>query len=407
MTAAAPQSIQGRPRESGRRRPAAETAAPGESRATKKLRMQRLGRVVRYVPITSIVVLLPVLITAVYLFFIATPMYLAEARFVLRVADASAIGGSGVPSLLATGTGVANVFVDGYAVRDFIQSREAMERLDAKIGLQRLLSNADADPIVRMAPNASKDEVYATYRTNIQAKFNIVEQMIVLKIYAFSPDDAQIIARGLIELAEGFSDDLNRRARSDSLKLAELEVRRAEERASKARMAVAAWRNENNNIDPAIDVKTIAELINQLELQLLAAEAEVDQIVTSREPNSPRRASLEVRVKTIRRQIADTRKRMISGGATPAQLARYEELRIEQDFSDKNLDAAGQALQQARLSTLRQQKYISVVAEPIADRHRAYPNRVTWLTGALLVGLSLAFFGSIILGLVDDARRRR
>ena len=357
-------------------------------------------------PVTLFIALAPVAATSIYLFWFATPMFAAEARFVLRSADASAMSG-GIPSFLASGNGVATAFVEGYAVRDYILSREAMERLNGKIDFIRLMTKADADPLVRLRPDASRDEEYSLYRSAIQARFNIVEQMVVLKVYAFSPTDAQSIARGLIGLAENFSDDMNRRARADGLKVAQQEVTRAEERATRARLAVQKWRNENANIDPTIDVKTIADLISQLELQLLAADADLDQIRTSKELNNPRRASLEVRVKTIRRQIAETRSRMIGGGATPEQLARYEVVRMEQEFADKNLDAARQSLEQARVSTVRQQRYISVVTEPIAGERRAYPDRIVWLGAAALAGCLLAFLVSILRGLLEDMRPRR
>lgn len=83
--------------------------------------------------------------------FVATPRYEAESRFFVQSGSGQQGGGAMAASLLTTGNsgGMLGGFVDGWAVSDFLRSRDSMRQLDKKVGLRQYLRNAGLDPADR------------------------------------------------------------------------------------------------------------------------------------------------------------------------------------------------------------------------------------------------------------------
>lgn len=377
--------------------------APEESAAFLRYQHKVRRRRRRFSLIGFTVALLPLALTAFYVFVLATPLYTSESRFAIRGGDTQ--GPAGMGGLLAPGSSGVGItgFVDGYAVRDFLQSREAMDGLTKKIDLARMLTEHPADPVVRLPDNPTSDQLYKAYKSLVGVRYNMIEQIVVLQVQAFTPEDAVKISRALIDLSDSFANKMNQRALDDALKVAQEEVARSEKRAADARLAVTDWRNRNANVDPTGDLTVLTNLIGQLEAQLAAAQTDLGQINATQGLN-PRRKSVETRIATLRKEIDETRKRLGGGSETVAkQLSSYESLKIAQDFADTNLASARQSLDQARVAILRQQRYVSPIAQPKADYTPTYPQKVTALGSALLVGLALVFLASVAGGLIRNA----
>ncbi|CAM5762035.1 hypothetical protein LMIY3S_00338 [Labrys miyagiensis] len=378
--------------------------APDDSAAFLRYQYQARRRRKRLSALVLTLAFLPFVVTAIFVFFLATPLYMSESRFAIRGGDTQPT--TAIGSLISPGSSglAATGFVDGYAVRDFLQSREAMEKLEQKIDLSGMLSRHGGDFLVRVPPNPSRDRLYQAYQSLITVRYNMIEQIVVVDVQAFTPDDAVQISKALIELSDEFANGMNRRALADALKVAQEEVTRGEQRASEARLAIANWRNQNANVDPTGDVTMLTGLVGQLEAQLASAQTDLAQINAMRDPNNPRRKGAEQLVTSLRKEIEDTRKRLGGGAdAVARQLTSYESLKIEQDFADSNLASARQSLNQARVAIMSQQRYVSLIAQPLVDSVPAYPSKLASLGGALLIGLALAFLGSVIGGLARNA----
>lgn len=343
-------------------------------------------------------------LTALYVILIAKPMYMAESRFAVRGDNTSSVANlGGITSMLAATGGMAGGgVIDGFAVRDFLDSREAMEQLDAKIHLANYWAGRGWDPVVRVSSSPSREELYDAYQSFVTVRFNMMEQIVVLDTSSFTPEDAVTIGKALVDIADTFANNLNHRALEDALKVYRGEIEVAEKRSLKTRLALAQWRNENKNVDPQGDVAVLSTLIGQLESQLSSAEADLAMIRTRADAAThPRRRATEAQIENLRNKIAGTRLRLAGGeGAASQRMSSYEALRLSNEFADQALTSARQAYEQARVNIIRQQRYVSVVANPVRDTRAAYPNVVTAVGTALLVGVGLAFLSSFVIGLV-------
>jgi capsular polysaccharide transport system permease protein len=347
----------------------------------------------------------PAALAAFYVYVWATPLYISEAKFAVRSGEMGQGSGNAVSSVVSAGAGLVGL-ADGFAVRDFLQSRSALEALEEKTGyIKRMQLNVD-DPLVRLDANANRDRIFKYYSSMVKVRFNMVEQVVGVEVYAFTPEDAKAIADGVLAISDEFADRLNQRAREDALKLSEEQVKRAEQRVAEARRAIAEWRQKNVNIDPANNASMINQIIGQLEGQLTEARAQLQEM-NSLSKSNPRRQVIEERIAALESQISDSRKRLAGVDDSVArQIGDFEVLRAEQEFAEKNLIETQQSMEEARVNTLRQMRYVVTIASPNTPVVAGYPNPVSFIGGAFLAGLAGFFLISLGSGLVRDSIAR-
>lgn len=357
--------------------------------------------------INAFIVIAPVVLALVYVLCIATPRYEAESRFFVQSGSGQQGGGGGAASLLTTGNmgGMLGGFVDGWAVADFLKSRDAMQQLDRKVGLRQYLIRAGMDPVSHLAEDASEDDLYRAYRASVQVSFNALEQIDVLRVSAFSPEDAATLSKALIGLAEGFVSSMNEKGVADKLKVSEESVRLAEQKAFAAREALTAWRTTHGNIDPTATVAMLLNLSSQLEGELNSAQINLDKIRALGNKDHFMLKPAELQVTALQKRIASLRRRLSGEGNTEAkQLKSYETLRNTQAFADSNLTLAQQTYQQAVTDALRLQRYLSIIAQPVPTDRPSSPRTAILLLQALALGFVLMFVFRVATALLRGLR---
>jgi len=338
---------------------------------------------------------------------IATPRYEAESRFFVQSASGSQAGGGAAASLITTGNtgGMLGGFVDGWAVSDFLKSRDCMRQLDQKVGLRRYLAHAGMDPIYRLSEDSSEDELYRAYRASVEVSFNPLEQIDVLRVSAFSPDDAAVLSKALIGLAEDFVSSMNKKGVADKLKVSQESVRLAEKEAFAARESLTAWRTTHGNIDPTATVTMLLNLSSQLEAELSSAQINLDKIRALGNNDHFMLRPAELQVVALKKRITEVRQRLSGEGNTEAkQLKSYEALRNTQAFADSNLTLAQQSYQQAVTDALRLQRYLSIIAQPVPTDRPSSPRTAILLLQALALGFVLMFIARVAMALLRGLR---
>jgi capsular polysaccharide transport system permease protein len=295
--------------------------------------------------------------------------------------------------------------VDGWAVSDFLKSRDCMRQLDEKVGLRRYLVHTGPDFANRLPPDASEDDLYRAYQASVEVSFNVLEQIDVLRVSAFSPEDAATLSKALIGLAEDFVSRMNEKGVADKLKVSEEAVRRAERKALEARDALTAWRTAHGNIDPTASVAMLLNLSSQLEGELSNAQINLDKLRALGNKDHPMLRPAEMQVAALQKRIVAVRRRLSGEGNTEAkQLKSYEALRNAQAFADSNLTLAQQSYQQAMVDALRLQRYLSIIAQPVPTDEPSSPRWMNLLLQALAVGFVLMFITRIGMALLRGLR---
>jgi capsular polysaccharide transport system permease protein len=364
-----------------------------------RLRAEARARRLRQRLIVFGAALTPALFAVIYLVFLATPQYLAESRFAVQAAQSVGQGGSGssvssMTSLLSGGAGGANAaagFVDGWLVQDFLNSRDCMRQLDQKIGLRKYLVRNSFDPINHLDSKANEDQLYAAYQRVVHNSFNMIEQINVLDVAAYSPSDSRAISDGLLMVVQDFVNKMNQLGINDSLKVSREAVQTALAQDKQALVALTQWRVAHADLDPVANATMLLNQIGVVETSLSTAQLNLDNIKALRNPNHPMLKPAQQQVEGLQQRVNELRSRISGQGNTSAgELNAYVELTNAQTFADNNLLQARQNYQQAFTNALALQRYLAIVARPVPEVRASQPNPAVFLLAAIAVGGALA-----------------
>jgi capsular polysaccharide transport system permease protein len=373
--------------------------AKAKAQALRKKRSQRLLR--RF----AVFVLLPTALAATYFGAIASNQYESSASFSVQSSDARPmIGMEGLLAGLASGGGRNDVL----AVRDYVLSRDMLQRLDKEHGFIKHYKDKRADWFSRLHEGASFEEAYEYYAHKVYADYDTTSGSITIKVRAFDAKSAQLFARSLLAYSEEMVNKLSDRERKDRTGYAESDLKRAEQRLSEARKRLVALQQEHSEFSPLQTANSTMEVRTRLEGELARARAELMQRKAFMQDNAPQVLAAEEVVKSISAQIANENRRLVDPrkpeglGTT---MADFEAAMVEKEFSQKAYQSAMANLEVARADADRQHRYIALVANPSLPDQSTYPHRTRSIITAFFLSFLLLGVGSLISAAVREHAR--
>jgi capsular polysaccharide transport system permease protein len=315
---------------------------------------------------------LPTLLAGFYYYSIATPMYEAHSQFVIQKND---VGPSGMPSLTA-GMPQANS-QDSITVQGYLQSQEAMTRLDQDVGFRSHFSGDNIDPLQRLAPDATEAAAYRAYRKFIKISYDPTEGLIKMDVISADPELGLRLSKALIGYAEQRADDLTSTVRDDQMKGARESYDQAEKNLNDANERVVDLQEKNKVVSSEVEVGLITSQIGQLDAQLNLERLSLAQMEANSRPNVARMDPVKRRIATLEDQILQLRSRLTEADSGGQSLARIQsELLVAQaNVQTRQLLLAQslQAMELARNEANRQTRYLSVSVNPVAADEATYP----------------------------------
>jgi capsular polysaccharide transport system permease protein len=357
-----------------------------------------------WIPILFVVCfLLPTLAGAVYYGLIASDRYVTEARFAIRPALGSAEKTSSETG--GTNSGMANQMVaqDTLITREFILSRPMLELLEAQLPLRQWYSNDSIDYFSRFDPEKPIEKFLRYWKRRVGVEVESGSGILSVEVEAFDPEESLAIAKAVMKEAERKVNDLTVKSREDAVAESTRELRLAEERMTKIRLATRDLRNREGVLDAQktndINVKMIAELrasrIN-LALQLAIGQRDLG-------PDARRIIDIKQQIKDIDENIARIERQ--SASQDPEQkrllsdaLTKFEVLENDRKNAEKYYQQVLTAHERARIIAARQIEFFSPIVEPVKAESSTEPRRL------LMIGLITAGAG-VLFGAAMFARK--
>jgi len=344
----------------------------------------------RHWPAFLLLVMLPTALSGLYFYAFAAPRYMSEARFsISRTAQPGRVPGSGL-AIDETPKGFGED--DSFAVRDFLQSRDALHLAIDKAAFRSSLKPAAADPFwafPSLLRGQGDEDLYLYFRSLVTVDYDSSTGITTLTVEGFSPHQAERLAMVLLDGSEELINKLNLRARGDALRVATAEVARARNEAILAEDRLTAYRNKWAVIDPTALSQTVIAAITALTLQSVEAAAQLDMLVHS-QAKSPQIEPLKARLDALRAQVEAERKRLAgSDGSLAPRVAEYERLLLQRDFAAKSFVSALTVLEGVKLDAERQQAFVMRIVTPRQSDKPVYPRPVLWTGGVFVASLIL------------------
>jgi capsular polysaccharide transport system permease protein len=320
-------------------------------------------------------VLFPTVIAGYYFYNIATPMYSAKSEFLILQADNA--GGGGLGGLL-TGTQFATS-QDSIAVQSFLQSKDAMLRLDRDVGFKSHFTQPWIDPIQRLGDNPTNEEAYKTYRKNVKIGYDPTEGVIRMEVIAADPKVSTDFSTSLISYAEDRVNNLSQQKRGDQMNDAMMGFENAQEERRKAQEALVQLQQQGAILDPEGVIAGLRAQINNVELQLQEKQLQLAALLDNARPNQAKVDGVSGDIGRLEDLLSTLNDRMVDaskGENSLAQLTvRIQMAQADLATRDMMLQSALQQVEQTRMEANRQVRYLTVSVNPVQSDEASYPRK--------------------------------
>lgn len=320
-------------------------------------------------------VFLPTAIAGWYFYGVATPMYSTKSEFLILQADN--MGGSGVGGLLS-GTQFATS-QDSIAVQSYLQSKDAMIRLDNDMGFKSHFTQAWIDPIQRLNPDPTNEEAYDTYSKNVKIGFDPTEGVIRMEVIAADPHVSADFSSHLISYAEERVNNLSQQKRGDQMRDALSSFETAEVERRNAQEALVELQQKGAILDPEGVIAGLRAQINNVELQLQEKQLQLAALLDNRKPNQAKVDGVRADIGRLQNLLKDLNSRMVDASQGENSLAslsvRIQMAQADLATRDMMLQSALQQVEQTRMEANRQVRYLTIPVRPVPSEEASYPRK--------------------------------
>jgi capsular polysaccharide transport system permease protein len=376
--------------------PATDTRSPAERRqqeimAIQKDMARRRNRRMRMLfARLAVFVLLPTLVAGWYFFTLATPMYASKSEFLILKAETSSGGIGG----LFSGTQFATN-QDAIAVQSYLTSKDAMLRLSEDEGFKAHFSQPEIDPLHRLEPDASAEDMYKLYKKYVQIGYDPTEGVIRMEVAAADPQVAADFSNALIGYAEERVDNLTARKRENAVKDAELGLAEAEQARRDAQEKLVRMQQDSAVLDPRARIGALQARVETVETEIQEKILQLQALMDNARPNRSRVEGVEADIRRLEALKAEINAEMTAQSAGAGSLAETAvQIQLaEADLAtrDMMLSAALERLDQARRDADSQARYLTTSVYPLPSQDPSYPRAFenTLLTFLVFSGIYL------------------
>ena len=342
---------------------------------------------------------LPTALGGIYYGFIASDRFVTEARFALR----PALGGAekATPDAVGTNAGVPKEMLaqDVLITHQYVLSRPMLEVIQAKLPIREWFSRDQIDFLSRFDAEKPIEKFLKYWRERVNVELEGSSGIMSLTVSAFDPAESLAITKAVMAEAERMVNELSMRARTDAVAESNREMRLAEERLAKIRLAVRDLRNRDGVLDAQKANETNLKVIGELRAARINLSVQLTMSLRDLAPESRRIQDMKAQIKDlddnisrIERQSASQdpeQKRLLSDALT-----RFEALDNERKDTEKYYAKVIAANERARIVAARQIEFFSPIVEPVLAESSTQPRRL--LMSSLVAAGAAVFFAAAL-----------
>lgn len=328
---------------------------------------------------------LPTLAGALYFGLIASDRYVTEARFALRPAIGTV--DKAAPDAVGTNAGVPHQMVaqDSLIVYNYVLSRTMVEVVGAKLPLKDMFGRSSIDYLSRFDTEEPIEKLLKYWRKRVDVDIEQGSGIISVTVNAFDPAESLAITKAIMAEAERMVNALTNDARNDALAESTRELKLAEDRLARIRVAVRDLRNRDGVLDAQKSNESNLKVIGELRANRIKLAVELALSSRDLAPESRRIQDMKAQIKDlddniarIENQSASTdpeRKRLLSDALT-----RFEALDTERKDAEKYYAKVLVASERARIIAERQIEFFNLVVQPVMAESSQQPRRLLMIS---------------------------
>jgi capsular polysaccharide transport system permease protein len=318
---------------------------------------------------------LPLLLYALYLWTIAADRYVSESIIAVRQAggEGSALPGA---ALILAGVNPPSR-EDTLYLKEFIHSIGLLQVLQDKLKLREHYAAQRLDLPFKLGANASQEDFVDYFRHRVEVLFDDRSSLLTVRAQGFDAVTAQAINRTILEESERFVNESSHRIAREQLRFAEGELALAGQRLLQARNELLDFQNKNKLLDPTLQAQASSVLSAQLEASRSRLEAELNGLLGFLNEDAYQVAALRARIAALDKQIETERTRATADGKRGPRLNQlaidFQGLQLQAEFARDAYKSALAAVENARIDATRKIKSLVIVEPPSRPETAEYP----------------------------------
>ncbi len=342
--------------------------------------------------------ILPMALGITYYLKFANNQYQAVAHFTIEKSGKEQVDPLGALTGLP---GNVSSTRDALIIKDFIESREVIERTrddfdliklygtNAKNWRMLLDKNKNKSEKIEFTKNwlshidedSSIEDIIEYWQNKVSVEFDLSSGIITLGVMAFKPEEAVTIINAILKESEELVNNLSEKSRQDSLTFARKELKNAEDKLKAARTEVREFREKEQSLSPEKNAESKLTLVEELEADRARAEADLQSLRLELPENSPKIQVAKYKVSALKQQVIKEKQRSARGNGSKDEatmssiISRYEELITEQGFAERSYEAALLNIENARIDATRKQRYLTIIVHPKIPEDPVKPNQ--------------------------------
>lgn len=352
----------------------------------------------------AVVVGLPTIVAIVYFGFMASDVYVSEARFSIRSSDGSSGAITGLAALLTT-PGSSGTGQETSVVKDYIYSADMLDKLSSRVDVKSHYSNSDIDWLARLGDKSTREEALDYFKKQVDVLRDTSSDVITLKARAFTPEMAHTMAQEIIGLSEDLVNRLSARIENDALSSAHEEIERASAKVTDVGLKLSRFRNVNSSVDPSEEGTALMGLLSGIEGRIVEVRTELHEKQAYMRDSAPEVITLKNKLNALQKQRSIEKNRLVGdaekNGKLSGLIEDYRPLVIEQELAQQQYASALASAEVARAEASRKKQYLITFIEPSFPDEAIEPKRIKMILTVLV--FSFIFYS--IAGLMWSALR--
>lgn len=335
-------------------------------------------------------------VAALYFMVIGRARYQSTSDFLVRQPLPPAMAAPSVVGVGAVlgGPAVLGSLEDGRFLAVYLHSPEVMQRVFLKLLNEGRYQQRAPDLLAGIRNNPNTDQQLAFFRRQVQVWPQELSGVIQLTTTGLDPATALRLNRLLLQEAQQFVNQMNQNISRDQLNFAQQEVERARRTLNQATDKLNVFKARYGQLDPVQESAATSSYITALEAKLVELKVEEASLKRQfRDPNAPEVQFAADQVQELQKQIQAERQTLASPSGRNLSERASEAMKLQNDvlFATESLRAAMTAVENSRMESQRQLKFLVMLSNPQKAASQDWDWRWKGFAGAM--GISIASLG--------------
>ncbi|MEW4322884.1 hypothetical protein AB1I39_12020 [Chromobacterium vaccinii] len=350
-----------------------------------------------------LLIVLPVTTASLYFMTLSQDRYVSESSVIVKRSDDSKGGNLDLGSLL--GGGPSTQREDAMLLQQYIHSPDMLARLNKGLNLKQAFGAAAGwDVLYRLPADASKEHFLDYFRARIEVQFDEKTSLLKIRTQGFDPVFAQKLNQAILAESERFINELSHKISREDVAFAQREVDLAYAQLNQAKEQLLNYQNRNGLIDPHAQAQATGQLVAELEAKQAQLEAELRNLQSYLQADSPQVVSAQNALSAIKTQIIKERAKLVSpeDDKLNRKAAQFQEIKAQVEFRADLYKLALTALEKSKVAAAHKLKNLAVISAPQQPEDAEYPRKLYVLASLLLICSLLYGTARLTLSIIED-----